>query len=111
MSDQSLGQGDTGSSDHEQHRAGPNEGVRAPLSRDSGGPPQISVFDGKGNEEVVVLTENEEGKTPQGAAPPAGRPLAAAKDPGAPRGEGCGPGGNRGYGAARPAAPPAARRR
>ena len=97
MSDQSLGQGDTGSSDHEQHRAGPNEGVRAPLSRDSGGPPQISVFDGKGNEEVVVLTENEEGKTSQGTGPTAADAMADAKDPGDTLGEGFGPGVNKGY--------------
>ena len=97
MSDQSVGKGDTGTSDHEQHRAGPNEGVRAPLSRDSGGPSQISVFDGKGNEEVVVLSENEEGKTSQGTGKSAAEAMENAKDPGDTLGKGFGPSVNKGY--------------
>ena len=97
MSDQSLGKGETGTSDHEQHRAGPNEGVRAPLSRDSGGPAQISVFDGKGNESVVVVDENEEGKLSQGTGPSAAEAWEDAKDPGDTLGEDFGPGVNKGY--------------
>lgn len=96
MSDQSIDEGGTGTSDHEQHRAGPGEGVRAPLSRDSGGPPQISVFDGKGNEEVVVVDENEEGKLSQGTGPDAATAAENAKDPGDTLGEGFGPGVNKG---------------
>ncbi len=97
MSDQSIDQGGTGTSDHEQHRAGPNEGVRAPLSRDSGGPAQISVFDGKGNESVVVVEENEEGKLSQGTGPDAATAAANAKDPGDTLGKDFGPGVNKGY--------------
>ena len=82
MSDQSMDKGDTGTSDHEQHRAGPNEGVRAPLSRDSGGPSQTSIFDGKGNETVVVLDETEDGVTSQGTGPSTEAALENAKDPG-----------------------------
>ena len=66
MSDQSLDKGDAGTSDHEQHRAGPNEGVRAPLSTESGEESQISIFDGKGNETVVVATDNADGNPSQG---------------------------------------------
>jgi len=97
VSDQSLDQGGTGSSDHEQHRAGPNEGVRAPLSRDSGGPSQISVFDGKGNESVVVVDENEEGELSQGTGPNAAEAWADAKDPGDTLGKDFGPGAGKGY--------------
>lgn len=96
MSDQSTDKGATGSSDHEQHRAGPNEGVRAPLSRDSGGPPQISVFDGKGNESVVVVDENEEGKLSQGTGPDAASAAESAKDPGDTLGPDFGPGAHKG---------------
>ncbi len=68
MSEQGNRQeGIAGDSDHEQHRAGPNEGVRAPLSRDSGGPSQTSIFDGKGNESVVVATTNKDGRAVQGS--------------------------------------------
>ena len=49
-------------------RAPEGEGVSAPLSKDSGGPPQMSIFDGAGNESVVVLGQNEEdGRVGQGA--------------------------------------------
>lgn len=80
MSDQSLDKGDAGTSDHEQHRAGPNEGVRAPLSTESGEEPQISIFDGKGNETVVVATDNEDGKPAQGTGPTAEAARAQAKE-------------------------------
>lgn len=80
MSDQSLDQGDTGTSDHDQHRAGANEGVRAPFSRDSGEEPQISIFDGAGNESVVVATDNKDGKPAQGTGPSAEAARANAKE-------------------------------
>ena len=57
--------GIAGDTDHEQHRAGPGEGVRAPLAEESG-VSEISVFDGKGNESVVRFTGDEEGRTAQG---------------------------------------------
>ena len=62
------GQGVIGS-DPESHRAGPGEGIRAPFAQDSGGQAQTSVFDGKGNESVVVFGENEDGRPAQGTGP------------------------------------------
>jgi len=53
------------------HRAGPGEGIRAPFAHLEGGDPQISVFDGKGNEEVVVAASNREGDIAQGTGPDA----------------------------------------
>ena len=55
-------QGVMGTDNGLQHRAGPGEGVRAPFAAESGGSPEISVFDGKGNESVVVMTESEDGR-------------------------------------------------
>jgi len=66
-----MDEGASGTSDHEQHRAGPDEGVRAPFSTESGEEPQISIFDGKGNESVVVATDNKDGKPAQGTGPTA----------------------------------------
>lgn len=70
-----------GETDHPQHRADPGEGVRAPLAEDGGANAQISVFDGKGNESVAVLADDESGKPRQGTGPDAGSALADAKDP------------------------------
>ncbi|HEX2699224.1 MAG TPA: hypothetical protein VHM89_03350 [Acidimicrobiales bacterium] len=42
------------------------EGVSAPFAADSGGPPQTSVFDGAGNESVVTLGQNEDGRVAEG---------------------------------------------
>jgi len=53
-------QGVMGPDNGPQHRAGPGEGIRAPFAED-GEAPQISVFDGKGNESVVVAGQNEDG--------------------------------------------------
>lgn len=49
-------------------RAPEGEGVSAPLSTDSGGPPQMSIFDGAGNESVVTFAENDkDGRIGEGA--------------------------------------------
>jgi hypothetical protein len=70
MDDQGKRQpGIAGDSDHEQHRAGPGEGVRAPFIADGGTVSEMSVFDGKGNESVVRLTTDAEGNTAQGTGP------------------------------------------
>lgn len=61
-------EGVAGESDHEQHRAGPGEGVRAPYAEE-GGVAEMSVFDGKGNESVVRLTTDADGNTAQGTGP------------------------------------------
>ncbi len=62
-------QGVMGPDNGPQHRAGPGEGIRAPFASDSGGPPQTSVFDGKGNESVVVAGPDEGGRLAQGSGP------------------------------------------
>ncbi|HEX2192390.1 MAG TPA: hypothetical protein VHH09_04290 [Acidimicrobiales bacterium] len=47
----------------EARRAPEGEGNRAPLAQETGGDEaQFSIFDGAGNEDVVVVTENAEGK-------------------------------------------------
>ncbi len=61
--------GVAGDTDHEQHRAGPGEGVRAPYLADGGEFAEMSVFDGAGNESVVRLTTDAEGNTAQGTGP------------------------------------------
>jgi len=58
------------------HRAAEGEGVRAPFVAESGGPPQTSVFDGAGNESVVTLGQNEDGRVAEGT----GATLADAMD-------------------------------
>ncbi len=65
--------------EHPQHRAGPGEGIRAPFAED-GEAPQISVFDGKGNESVVVAGQNDEGRPAQGSGPDASSARAEADD-------------------------------
>jgi len=42
------------------------EGISAPFAAESDGPPQTSVFDGAGNESVVVLAENKDGRMAEG---------------------------------------------
>ncbi len=54
-----------GESDHPQHRAGPGEGVRAPLATETG-VSEISTFDGAGNETVVRTTTDADGHRAQG---------------------------------------------
>jgi hypothetical protein len=46
----------------EARRAPEGEGNRAPLAQNEGGDPQFSIFDGAGNEDVVVVTPNPDGK-------------------------------------------------
>jgi hypothetical protein len=66
MSEQGNRQpGVTGDTDHEQHRAGPGEGVRAPFASETG-VAEISVFDGKGNESVVRHAADSSGQQAQG---------------------------------------------
>lgn len=54
-----------GLSDEDTHRAGDGEGVRAPLAQDGADHPEFSVFDGAGNETVVAVTANDDGKIVQ----------------------------------------------
>ena len=70
MSEQGNRQsGVAGDTDHEQHRAGEGEGVRAPFLADGGEAAEISVFDGAGNESVVRMKTDAEGRTAQGTGP------------------------------------------
>jgi hypothetical protein len=73
-------QGVVGPGNDPQHRAGPGEGVRAPFAEHEGGDPQISVFDGKGNEQVVVASANREGNLAQGTGPDSESARAEAQD-------------------------------
>lgn len=69
MSDQGNRQpGVAGDTDHDQHRAGEGEGVRAPLATETG-VSEISVFDGAGNESVVRTVGDETGGRVQGTGP------------------------------------------
>src|SRR5919109_3674027 len=80
MSDQHMQDDRAGSSDHEQYRAGENEGVRAPFQEEKG-PIQSAVYDGAGNEIVVVTTQDEEGTRKQGTGATAEEALKDAQDP------------------------------
>ena len=96
MSDQGNRQeGVAGDTDHEQHRAGPGEGVRAPYATETG-VSEISVFDGKGNESVVRTTSDSSGKRVQGTGPSSADAAEDAakllkEDSGQDIGEGLGP--------------------
>lgn len=69
MSDQGNRQPDVaGETDHEQHRAGPGEGFRAPFATETG-VSEISVFDGAGNESIVRVATDADGRTVQGTGP------------------------------------------
>lgn len=68
-----------GDSDHEQHRAGPGEGVRAPLVSEGADHAEFSVFDGKGNESVVVVGANAKGQKSQGTGASAEEAAADAR--------------------------------
>ena len=61
--------GVAGDTDHEQHRAGAGEGVRAPYLADGGDVAEMSVFDGAGNESVVRLSTDADGNSAQGTGP------------------------------------------
>ncbi len=66
MSDQGNREpGVAGDTDHPQHRAGEGEGVRAPYATETG-VSEISVFDGKGNEQVVRTVSDASGQRVQG---------------------------------------------
>lgn len=61
-------------------RAPEGEGVQAPFAAESGGPPQMSVFDGAGNESVVTLGQNEDGRVAEGTGATAADALTDAED-------------------------------
>src|SRR5947209_5479704 len=91
MSDQHMQEDRTGSSDHPQHRAGPDEGNRAPRVTKESGVAQHSIFDGAGNEVVVVTTTNETtGQRKQGTGANAEEAMESAQSTKEPIGEGYG---------------------
>lgn len=70
-------QGVMGPDNGPQHRAAPGEGIRAPQGAEA--LPQTSVFDGRGNESVVVVAEDEQGRQSQGTGPDTASALAEAR--------------------------------
>lgn len=75
--------------DHPVHRAGPREGFRAPWASETG-VLQQSIYDGAGNEVVVVTTTNADGVRKQGTGPNARAAMEDAKSTKEPIGEGFG---------------------
>ena len=94
MSDQQMQpeENRAGSSDHPQHRTPGGEGSDAGLAQKSGeGPAEMSIYDGRGNEQVAALTEDEQGFPRQGVGDDVDEALKDAKDPSVPIGEGFNP--------------------
>ena len=79
MSDQHMQDDRLGSSDHPQYRAPEGEGVDAPFHEDKG-LIQSSVFDGAGNETVVVTTQGPDGRRKQGTGATAEEALEDSQD-------------------------------
>lgn len=74
-----------------QNRSADNEGYDAPRAKETG-VAQHSVFDGAGNETVVVTTDNAEtGRRKQGTGANAAEAMADSQDPDGVIGEGFGP--------------------
>ena len=70
----------TGDPDQEVKRAGEGEGVRAPLAAEGADHAEFSIFDGAGNEDVVVVTENKEGKRVEATGDSSAEALKKAED-------------------------------
>jgi hypothetical protein len=71
-----------GSTDHEQHRGEAGEGSRAPLAAEGADHSEMSIYDGMGNESVVVITEDDEGKVSEGTGATSAEAMKDAKKPG-----------------------------
>ena len=80
-----------GESDHPQHRTPPGEGSETPLSEKEGGPAEMSLYDGMGNETSAVLTEDEQGFPRQGTGKDREDAIEDAKDPDSVIGQGFNP--------------------
>jgi hypothetical protein len=91
MADQSMQpeENRAGSSDHEQHRTPEGEGSEATMASEEAGPAELTVFDGKGNEQVMITTDGEEGTAVQGTGDTAEEAMKDAKK-GGPIGPGVG---------------------
>ncbi len=68
MSDQSMQpeENRTGSSDHPQHRTPGGQGSESTMSEEQPGPSEVSIFDGAGNERVMVTADGTDGRASQG---------------------------------------------
>ena len=75
--------------DHPVHRADPGEGARGPWASETG-VVQQSIYDGAGNEVIVVTTTNDEGVRKQGTGPTTEAALEDAMTTKKPIGEGFG---------------------
>ncbi|MGH9076112.1 MAG: hypothetical protein ACRDY0_01430 [Acidimicrobiales bacterium] len=83
--DQGAVLGETG---HPQHRAPAGDGIRAPLTSDGADHAEFSVFDGAGNESVVVVTDDDKGRMSEGTGPTSQAARADARSPKSRLGEG-----------------------
>ena len=75
--------------EHDVNRAGPNEGYRAPRVEETG-VAQSSIFDGAGNEVVVVTGTDADGRNKQGTGANAEEAMKSLSDTKEPIGEGFG---------------------
>ncbi|MFN2608748.1 MAG: hypothetical protein ABR511_12805 [Acidimicrobiales bacterium] len=80
-----------GQSDTDTHRAPEGEGVRAPLAQHGADHPEFSVFDGAGNETVVAVTTNDDGKVVQSTGATSAEAMKAAGKQDERLGKGFGP--------------------
>lgn len=71
-----------GSAGEPNYRAAPGEGVRAPMIKDGADHAEFSIFDGKGNESVVVVATDGEGRTTEAAGATSDEAMNAARKPG-----------------------------
>lgn len=69
-----------GEGDDEQHRAAPGEGVRAPSVSEGADHPEMSIFDGAGNESVVAITTDDKGRVSEGTGETSEEALTDAQD-------------------------------
>jgi hypothetical protein len=89
MADQSMQpeQNRAGSSDHEQDRTPEGEGSDSTMAETAGsGPAEVSVYDGQGNERVMVTTDGDDGRAIQGTGDTTEEAIKDAKSEGGPLG-------------------------
>jgi len=76
----------TGSSDHEQDRTPEGEASEATMATEESGPAQVSVYDGMGNEKVMITTDGDDGTAVQGTGATADEAVKDAKSGDGPLG-------------------------
>lgn len=77
-----------GEHEEPQHRAAAGEGNRAPSTAEGADHAEFSIFDGRGNENVAVVADDDEGRLSEGTGPSSAEALADAKSTGDRLGEG-----------------------